>query len=304
MARWFISGITCGLLLVGVPDLHAEDKFFDSAGVKIRYTDEGKGEPVLLIHGFGANLDFQWVVPGVSRGLAKQYRVIAFDNRGHGRSDKPHDPKQYGMAMVEDAERLLDHLHIKKAHVVGYSMGAMITAKLLATHPDRLLTATLGGAGPVRKDGGQLGFADALADSLEKGKGIGLLIEALTPAGKPKPSEEQIKGVNQFFTAVNDTKALAAVVRGWRDLAVSDAELKANRIPTLALIGENDPLKKAVDDLPGRLGDLKVVVVPGADHMTAPAQPLFLQGLQAFLDGHRAGARTKRLDPVPAGKPR
>ncbi len=295
MPRRVVCVITCGLFLFLVPGVRAQDKFFDSGGVKIRYTDHGQGEPVLLIHGFGINLDMQWALPGVIKELAKDYRVIAFDCRGHGLSGKPHDPKQYGMEIVDDAVRLLDHLHIQKAHVVGYSMGAMIAAKLLVTHPDRLRTATLGGAGPVRKDQRQARFAEQLADSLEQGKGIAPLIEALTPVGKPKPSPEQIEGVSKLFTALNDTKALAAVVRGWKDLAVSDAELKANRVPTLALIGEIDPLKKGVDEIEGRLAHLKTVVVPGADHMTAFTRPDYLQALRAFLKKH--GARERQQAP-------
>jgi pimeloyl-ACP methyl ester carboxylesterase len=286
MARRFVCGITWGLLLVVVPSVQAQDKYFDSAGVKIRYTDQGQGEPVLLIHGFGVNLDVQWGLPGVIKELAKDYRVIAFDCRGHGRSEKPHDPKQYGRELALDAVRLLDHLNVKKAHVVGYSMGAMITAKVLVMHPDRLRTATLGGAGPLRKDKKQQRFAEQLGDSLDHGKGIAPLIEALTPAGKPKPSPEQVKAVNQVFVALNDTKALAAVVRGWMDLAVSDAELKANRVPTLALIGEIDPLKTGVDDLQGRLANAKTVVINGADHITAFTRPEFLQTLKAFLEKH------------------
>src|SRR5262245_60178433 len=128
MLRRSVWGIACALVLAVAPGLRAGDKSFDSNGVKIRYTDQGKGEPVLLIHGFGANAEMQWALPGVVKDLAKDYRVIAYDNRGHGKSDKPHDPKKYGAEMVEDAVRLLDHLKIKKAHVVGYSMGAIITA--------------------------------------------------------------------------------------------------------------------------------------------------------------------------------
>src|SRR5207244_2050097 len=157
-------------------------------------------------------------------------------------------------------------LKIKKAHVVGYSMGAMITARLLAAHPDRLLTATLGGAGPVRQGDPEVArFVGRVADSLEQGKGIGPLIEVLTPAGKPKPSPEQIEVINKFFTANNDIKALTAVLRGWKGLGVPDKELQANRVPVLALIGKDDPLKKGVDEAQGRLARLKVVVIPG-DH--------------------------------------
>src|SRR5438067_2910932 len=127
--------------------LRAQELFFDSNGVKIHYSVHGKGEPVLLIHGFTVSYPLQWVYPGISSALAKNYQVIGLDCRGHGRSGKPHDPKKYGMEMGEDAIRLLDHLDIRSAHLVGYSMGGFITLKLLALHPDRFLTATAGGAG-------------------------------------------------------------------------------------------------------------------------------------------------------------
>ena len=124
----------------------AEDKYFDSAGVKIHYTIDGQGPPVVLVHGFTASIQVQWGLPGIITKLKPDYKVIALDNRGHGRSDKPHDPKLYGPESVNDVVRLLDHLKIEKAHVVGYSMGAFMTNYLVATHPSRVLTATLGGA--------------------------------------------------------------------------------------------------------------------------------------------------------------
>jgi pimeloyl-ACP methyl ester carboxylesterase len=303
VARRFAWAGVCGLLLAVVPGAEAGDKYFTSNGVKIRYTDRGKGEPVLLIHGFGVNLDLQWGVPGIIQALARDHRVIAYDCRGHGKSGKPHDPKKYGQEMVEDAVRLLDHLKIKKAHVVGYSMGAMITAKLLVTHPDRLRTATLGGGGAASQDEQVLRLHNQLAESLDQGKGIGPLIEALTPPGRPKPPPEQVQVINKLFTAgFNDTKALAAVVRGWKDLAVTDAELKANRVPVLALLGADDPFQKGVDALKGRLTDLQVVVIPQADHMTAFTRPEFQRALRAFLTRHAgSGGRAKRPAAAPAG---
>jgi pimeloyl-ACP methyl ester carboxylesterase len=305
MLRRSVWAIACALVLAVAPGLRAGDQSFDSNGVKIRYTDQGKGEPVLLIHGFGVDAEKQWALPGVIKNLAKDYRVIAYDNRGHGKSDKPHDPKQYGAEMVEDAVRLLNHLKIKKAHVVGYSMGAIITAKLLVTHPDRVLTATLGGAGASRADDAEmLGFMGRMAESLEQGKGIGPLIEALTPPGKPKPSAEQVKAINKFFLAFNDPKALAAVARGWKGLTVSDKQLKANRVPVLALIGADDPLKKGVDELRGRLADLKEVVIPGADHITAYTRAEFVQALRSFLEAHRTGGKKNRGAAAPAGSSR
>jgi pimeloyl-ACP methyl ester carboxylesterase len=286
MLRLITPVVAFGVLLLSCPALHAEDKYFDSNGVKIRYAVEGKGEPVLLIHGFTANIELQWTIPGVTRALAKKYQVIAFDNRGHGKSGKPHDVEKYGMEMVEDAVRLLDHLKIEKAHVVGYSMGAMLTSKLMVAHPERLLSATLGGAGALR-EGMNVPLFDVLAESLEQGKGVGPLIVALTPPNGPKLSAERLKLMNAFVSLTNDSKALAAVVRSWKHLAVSDAKLKANRVPVLAIVGVQDPLKKNLDDLKGVLGNLeRMVVIPRADHISAPAEPEFVRSLQRFLDKH------------------
>ena len=131
-------------------------------------------------------------------------------------------------------------------------MGGFMTDYLLAKHPDRLITATLGGAGWMQADDQRLAFMKELAESLESGKGIGPLIEQLTPAGRPKPTEEQLASFNQMLMLTNDPKALAACIRGMRGLAVSEAELRANKVPTLALIGEIDPLKAGVDELEPR----------------------------------------------------
>ncbi len=284
MTRRFTLPLVCGLLLFPSAG-RAEEGTFDSGGVKIHYTVVGEGEPVLLIHGFAVNTDLQWRLPRIIKELARNHRVIAFDNRGHGQSGKPTDPKKYGTEMVEDAVRLLDHLKIKKAHVVGYSMGAILTGKLLATHPDRLLSATLGGAGVLREGVELPPFVGELADALEQGKGIGPLLVALTPKGRPKPSEAVIAQLNRMLVGDNG-KVLAAVVRSWKDLAVSDEQLKANKVPVLALIGANDPLKKSVDDIKDRLAHLEVVVIGGTNHFTAFTSAKFLQSLNNFLDRH------------------
>lgn len=102
----------------------AEDRFFVSDGVHIRFIDEGRGTPVLLIHGYSSDIESGWGNRGVINGLISAgYRVIAYDNRGHGKSDKPQGTSKYGLNMVEDGRRLLDHLNIDRAHVVGYSLG-------------------------------------------------------------------------------------------------------------------------------------------------------------------------------------
>ncbi len=266
----------------------AEDRFFDSAGVRIRYIVEGKGEPVVLIHGFGVNLELMWAETGIIKGLADSYQVIALDNRGHGKSDRPHDPQQYGFRMVDDVIRLMDHLKIAKAHVVGYSLGGRIVTVLLATHPGRLRTAVIGGAGLPDAQGiqEQRKVAIEMADSLEQGKGVGPLIVALAPRGAPPPNAEQIEAVNKLFLAWNDPLAVAAVARGNLALYASEARLRANRVPALALVGDLDPRKTDAENLARVAPHVSLVVIPAANHMNAVGQPEFLKSLRAFLAAH------------------
>jgi len=264
----------------------ADDKYFDSNGVKIHYIVEGQGEPVVLIHGFTASIQTQWGVPGILNKLNKDYQVVALDNRGHGRSEKPHDPKQYGDETVNDVIRLMDHLKIAKAHIVGYSMGGFMTSRLMTLRPERVITATLGGAGWSQADDARVSFMTELADSLDSGNGIGPLIKQLTPANRPQPSEEQIKAINQMLLLTNDPKALSACIRGMRGLAVTEDKLKNNKVPTLALIGEIDPLRIGVDEMAKVMPALKVEVLEGADHMNAFARPRFIEVLKEFLADH------------------
>lgn len=275
--------LTLTLVLFLIPSfLCAGEHFFDSGGVEIRYLDQGEGEPVVLIHGFTATAESNWGAGGLLESLSGQYRVLAIDNRGHGKSGKPHGVKHYGAEMVKDVLRLLDHLDIEKAHVAGYSMGGFMTLNLIATAPERVASAVLGGAGwSPPGEGGEL--RTLLADSLEQGKGIGPLIDFLTPEGQPRMTQEQKDGINAMLTANNDTMALASVIRAMGGLDVSEAQVKDIQVPTLAIIGANDPLKSGVDALKLVLPSLEVVVVEGADHMTAFGRPEFRQALLDFL---------------------
>jgi pimeloyl-ACP methyl ester carboxylesterase len=276
-------------LFVAVCPLRAaENQFFSSDGVTLRYLVAGEGEPVLLIHGLGASVHIQWGAPGVMEALAEDYRVIAYDNRGHGRSGKPHNPDRYGEETVEDAVRLLDHLQIRKAHIVGYSMGAMITNKLLMEHPERFLSATLGGAGWLKSDDERAVFMEEVIESLEQRKGILPLLVRLTPSGRPKPTEDQfrVRLGNQVFALLNDQRAVAAAARGMSELAVTEEDLRANRVPTLALIGGADPLKVTVDELAQVMPNLTVTVIEDADHLRTPGRPEFVRELKSFLSQH------------------
>src|SRR5919107_6372191 len=124
---------------------------FSSDGVRIAYVDvmpeTGRGDPILLIHGFASNHAVNWVNTLWITTLTRAgFRVVAFDNRGHGLSEKLYRPEDYDSSvMAGDVRRLLDHLGIARADVMGYSMGARIAAFLALRHPDRVRSAMLGG---------------------------------------------------------------------------------------------------------------------------------------------------------------
>jgi len=274
------------LALLAISPLWAAESYFDAEGVRVYFTDEGQGDPVVLIHGFSASGETNWRGPGIIQGLLEAgFRVITVDNRGHGKSDKPHEVDKYGVEMVKDVVRLLDHLGLRKAHVAGYSMGGFITNKLREMYPDRLATAMLGGAGWSRP-GQEMPLVKELAESLENGQGFGPLLRALTPEGAEPPSEEQIQQANQRLAAANDVKALAAVMRAMPTLAVPEDNIRANQVPTLAIIGGADPLKPGVDALDPIMRRLEIFVIPQADHMTAFTNQMFVGAYKQFLARH------------------
>ena len=261
------------------------DAFFTSRGVRLHYTIEGQGEPVVLIHGFGVNIQLEWLQSGVLPALAQNYTVIALDNRGHGQSDKPAGPEEYGLKLIDDVIALMDHLKLDRTHVVGYSMGGMIVEKLMITHPDRLVSGTIGGAGWTGARG-KSALVEPLALSLEQGKGARPLWLYLTPKGAAPPTEEQIQSLDQGFLSINEPKALAACLRSLEALRVSEDKLRGNRVPMLVLVGDKDPIKDDVDLFEGVLSNAKIVVIPGASHGTAMSSPVFISSVKRFLAAH------------------
>ena len=184
---------------------------FNSDGVRIAFMDEGEGDPILLIHGFASSVKDNWIDPSWVGFLTQNgFRVVAIDNRGHGESEKLYDPTAYAAPlMAEDARRLLDHLGIARADVMGYSMGARITAFLALQHPDRVRSAIFAGLGGnmVRPMAGTGPIAHALeAESID---------DVTNPTARTFRAFAEKTG--------SDLKALAACIRGARDPITREA---------------------------------------------------------------------------------
>jgi pimeloyl-ACP methyl ester carboxylesterase len=262
------------------------DAAFDAAGVPMRYVEQGQGDAVVLVHCYTGNLDDQWIATGVLDGLAAAHRTIAFDLRGHGRSGKPHDPAAYGVEMAEDVVRLLDHLRVPRAHVVGYSMGAHLVALLLARHADRLVTAALGGAtGRRRWTAADDARVEQEAAEMDQGS-LRAQIVRLWPAGRPLPGDAEIARRSAHQLAGQDPRALAAIRRSNRAQVVDDADLARSAVPTLGIVGTRDPYLDDFRTLARVMPTLTVETIDGATHGNAVARAEFLAILRAFLRRH------------------
>jgi pimeloyl-ACP methyl ester carboxylesterase len=222
---------------------------FDANGVRIAYFVQGKGEPVVLIHGWLSTAGINWMLPGTQALLAKNFQVISLDMRGHGMSDKPLEEAAYGPELVEDITRLLDHLKIKKAHIVGYSMGGIVAGSFIVKHQERVLSGTLGGMGCL-KTGAVAQFA-------------------LGQIGK------------------NDANAKSMTIcgRSLSKLALSPAEIKSIKVPMIILVGDKDDIVKKlyIEPLQRVRSDWKVVEVKDADHFTCILKPQFQSEILSWL---------------------
>lgn len=249
--------------------------YFDSGRAKIRYFMRGQGEPVILLHGFIFSAKSNWIDGGVFEALSQDYRVVALDLRGHGKSGKPHDAGSYGLEMINDVVRLMDHLKIERAHLIGYSLGGILALKLIEVAPERLLSLVLGGAGWVR-EGDQRWTA--LAEMLEKiNPG-----ESISSHFWPKESERPPREVQQIVDN-NDPVALAALSRGMPDVTVSEDVLRSNRVPILGLFGEHDQQQAEGASMKGVARSFTMQVIPGLDHNTLAGSDEFSGAIRKFI---------------------
>jgi pimeloyl-ACP methyl ester carboxylesterase len=243
---------------------------FHRGPVEIAYLDEGEGEPIVLIHGFASAKEINWVHPSWTKTLREAgRRAITLDNRGHGESTKLYDPPDYDTrVMAEDVRGLLDHLGIERADVMGYSMGARITAFLALMEPARVRSAVLAGLGIHLVDG--VGLPMEIADALEAPS----LADVRDPMGRTfRAFAEQTR---------SDLRALAACIRGSRQTLTRE-QVASIKVPVLIAVGTKDTVAGSAHELAALIPGARVLDIPGRDHMLAVGDKAFKAGVLLFL---------------------
>ncbi|MEP9348093.1 alpha/beta fold hydrolase [Xanthobacter sp. KR7-225] len=243
---------------------------FTSDGIDIAYLEEGAGDPVLLIHGFGSTKEINWVGPSWMRTLTDAgYRAIAFDHRGHGASGKVYDPALYDTRlMAEDAKRLLDHLGIARADVIGYSMGARVGAQMALHFPQEVRSLVMGGLGYHLVEG--VGLPRSIADAMEAPS----LDDVKDPMGR----------MFRSFADANrqDLKALAACIRGSRQVLAPEEVARIYQ-PVMVAVGTRDAVAGDAHKLAALMPDAVALDIPNRDHNPAVGDKVFKQGVLDFL---------------------
>ena len=243
---------------------------FSSDGVDIAYIVAGDGDPILLIHGFASNARTNWGDTSWIKFLTDNgFRVIALDCRGHGASAKLYDPEAYsGPVMAEDARRLLDHLGVARADVMGYSMGARIAAFLALAHPDRVRSAIFAGLGA----------------NMIRGIGDPRPIAAALLADDPGSiADPNARAFRRFADQTrSDRAALAACILASRD-RIPGHELAALTMPVLVAVGTEDTIAGPAKPLADVIPKGEALDIPGRDHMKAVGDRVFKEGVRDFL---------------------
>jgi pimeloyl-ACP methyl ester carboxylesterase len=263
----------------------SHDFFTTKDGVKIHYMQSGtSGSYVVLIHGYTGSAEGNWYRNGVAEKLSENHRVVAIDCRNHGRSDKP---TPGGPGKAEDVIELMDHLKIAKAHIHGYSMGGGITGSLLATNPQRFITASFGGSGVPETDEELRKRAAAMdkegVDPQEAEASKNLRIRNAMDNGKTKEEAEKLASQPPAPRPAAARPAAGAPARPPLDLTKVT-------IPVLAINGELDRPHAKTARMYRELNNFQNIVLPGKSHLTAIAAPYipkeYPEGLARFINAN------------------
>jgi pimeloyl-ACP methyl ester carboxylesterase len=232
-------------------------------GININYQVEGEGEPLVMIMGFTAGR-IGWM-PQI-RFFKKYYRVITFDNRGAGKSDKPPGPYSTKM-MADDTVKLIDLLGVEKAHIMGLSMGGMVAQELAINYPQRVIKLVLAST-YARQD-------ETSGDTLEQAKFLHLApekkVRAMIDLAFNKPlyrfTISLLARVQIGFTGASSTVG----IEGQSEACLKHdtlERLSSITVPTLVIVGTGDKIIKPVssDVIAGKIPNAKLVKVEGGSH--------------------------------------
>lgn len=242
---------------------------FDSDGVRLHYEVHGPehGSPLVAVHGFASDYRLNWVGTRWQEALTSAgFRVYGLDCRGHGHSDKPHDPKAYAIeTMAADVTRLMDHVEVAAASYVGYSMGARIGLQVVLDFPDRVQRAILGGLGST----GEITGSEAIAEAFLRGE----------------PTDDPVAQTFYRFASArptNDLKALAACIKGLKP-DMDPVRLSAVVTPILVVVGDRDELAPGAPELVELIASSRLVTIPDRDHLSAVPARDFKRAAIEFL---------------------
>jgi len=237
----------------------APDQFFTRGEARLRYREAGRGQPVVLLHGWTQRIE---LMEDLADSLSGRFRVIVLDERGFGESTKFSDPKRYGQAMVEDVIGLLDRLRIRRAHLVGHSMGALVAAQTALRHPGRVASASLV-AGPFMSDSVAFGrMTQPFVQALERGDGLTEFLKWIFP-GLP---DSVAAAFNAQAMPGNDLGSLIASMRSMGGLMLPAGKHLGRSTAVLIAVGTADPLQPQSQALKGAWPEAQYVEVPGANH--------------------------------------
>lgn len=256
------------LLVLGGLVQPASAETLETNGVQIEYRVSGKGEPLVMLHGFGECIDQSWgeVIPE----LAKSFRVIAINQRGHGASTNPSGKFTHRQS-AEDVKSVMDALGVRSANAVGFSSGGMTLLHLATRYPDRVSKLIMVGA------------TTHFGDQARR------ITRSVASGGLPPPLREQfLKCATRGAAQVDAlTQQFGGFKDSYTDINFSSSELMKIKAKTLVVHGDRDeffPVSIPVE-LYSAIPNSQLWIVPGGDHSPTAGAPrdIFTNTVMRFL---------------------
>jgi pimeloyl-ACP methyl ester carboxylesterase len=244
-------------------------------GVRIYYETEGSGPPLVLHGGLSGSLN-DWRDFGYVDALRDDYRLILIDPRGHGQSDKPHDPIAYAYHLfVGDVVAVLDDLGVATAHFWGYSMGALVGFAVGQYAPARFRSLILGGQHPYAQDA--QAFRQRAVTTRTGGPAGVVAMWEQTGVSWPETLRARL--------LLNDVEALAAVWVAIGEAPGCGANLRDVSLPMLIYCGDRDDSYALAQAAAAEAQQATFVTLSGLNHGEATCSDLIIPHIRAFLAG-------------------